>query len=270
MMTDSAQLRRLYDEQLRTDAETAGAQSVTTCGPLRLATFPGGRGFITYPPPGATGQPYGQLVIRALAHFRRDPAIVEVEWKTRGHDRTPGLPEALLGAGFVPGPTESIMIGPAARLAAKVALPVGVRLRRVSQESEVRAVSAMSDIGYGGAVSAARADDLLGRLAGATGLELWVAEVDGAPVGAGRLEPVAGSAVAGLWGGVVLPAWRGRGLYRALTAARARSALAQGKTLLHSDSTESSRPILERAGLVTVSTTTPYLWHPGPTDHDQR
>jgi hypothetical protein len=36
--------------------------------------------------------------------------------------------------------------------------------------------------------------------------------------------------------------------------------LAAGKTLLQSDSTEFSRPILERAGLVRVSSTTPYRW----------
>jgi hypothetical protein len=36
-----------------------------------------------------------------------------------------------------------------------------------------------------------------------------------------------------------------------------------GKRLIHSDSTEVSRPILERAGLVKVSTTTPYLWVAG-------
>jgi len=29
---------------------------------------------------------------------------------------------------------------------------------------------------------------------------------------------------------------------------------------VHSDSTEGSRPILERSGLVAVSTTTPYDW----------
>jgi N-acetylglutamate synthase-like GNAT family acetyltransferase len=95
-------------------------------------------------------------------------------------------------------------------------------------------------------------------------MELWVAEADGEVVGAGRLEPVANTAFAGIWGGAVLEAWRGRGIYRALTAARARSAMASGKTLLHSDSTEYSRPILERSGLLKVSTTTPYLWRRAP------
>ena len=91
-------------------------------------------------------------------------------------------------------------------------------------------------------------------------MELWVAEADGQLISAGRLEPVAGTEFAGLWGGATLPQWRRRGIYRALTAARARSALALGKTLLHSDSTEFSRPILERSGLIKVTTTTPYEW----------
>jgi hypothetical protein len=75
-----------------------------------------------------------------------------------------------------------------------------------------------------------------------------------------RLGPLWFLTFAGIWGGATPPAWRGRGIYRALTAARARSALARGKRLLHSDSTKFSRPILERSGLVSVFTTTPYLW----------
>jgi hypothetical protein len=101
---------------------------------------------------------------------------------------------------------------------------------------------------------------LLRRLGLDDGMELWVAEADGQMISAGRLEPVAGTEFAGLWGGATLPPWRRRGIYRALTAARARSALALQKTLLHSDSTEFSRPILERSGLIKVTTTTPYEW----------
>jgi len=32
------------------------------------------------------------------------------------------------------------------------------------------------------------------------------------------------------------------------------------RTVIHSDSTQYSRPILERSGLVQLSTTTPYRW----------
>ena len=58
----------------------------------------------------------------------------------------------------------------------------------------------------------------------------------------------------------VVPEWRGKGIYRALTAARARFALGEGVRYIHSDCSAMSRPILERSGLVAVTTSTPYLW----------
>jgi N-acetylglutamate synthase-like GNAT family acetyltransferase len=103
-------------------------------------------------------------------------------------------------------------------------------------------------------------EELMRRLALGDGMELWVAEADGQIVGAGRLDPVDGSDFAGIWGGATREDWRGQGIYRALTAARARSALALGKTFIYSESTEYSRPILERSGSLKVSTTTPYHW----------
>lgn len=257
-MTDAAALLRAYDEQLRTDAETPSAVDVTRLGPLRLVTFAGGRGFITYR--SLDGHDAPALVPQALEHYRRDPAIERVEWKTRGHDHAPGLHEALVAHGFAPDEPESIMIGEAAGLAVDVPLPAGVTLRRVTDEPDVRAMTAMQDEAFGDPVSEHMADGVLRRLGLDDGMELWVAEAEGRIVSAGRLEPVDGSDFAGIWGGATLEPWRGRGIYRALTAVRARSALQRGKTLIHSDSTEFSRPILERSGLVRVSTTTPYLW----------
>lgn len=250
-----------YDEQLRTESETFGAVSVARRGPLRLAKFDGGRGFITYRDlDGADEHAIRKLVPQALDHFRGDPTISRVEWKTRGHDHAPGLHEALLDSGFTPGQPESIMIGEASALAVDVELPEGVTLRTVTDEKDVRAMSAMADEAFGDPVSGEMADELLHRLSQRDGMELWVAEVRGQIVSVGRLEPVHGTDFAGIWGGATLLNWRGRGIYRALTAARARSALRLGKRLINSDSTEYSRPILERSGLVKVSTTTPYDW----------
>lgn len=252
-----------YDRQLRTDAETPSAVAVKRLGPLRLVTFPGGRGFVTYRDLGdADRTAIARLVDGALAHYRAYPEITRVEWKTRGHDRAPGLHDALVRSGFQPEQPESIMIGEAALLAVEVPLPAGVQLRRVTGESDVRALSAMQEEVFGGEFAEEMAEALLRRLGFGDGMELWVAEANGEIVGSGRLEPVPDTEFAGIWGGATRPHWRGRGIYRALTAARARSALALGKRLIHSDSTEDSRPILERAGLVKVSTTTPYLWRP--------
>jgi hypothetical protein len=265
-MTDGAneraRLLRAYDDQLRTDAETPGATAVERLGPLWLVTLGGGRGFITYRDlEGADAAAIASLVAAALAHFEQAPEFTEIEWKTRAHDLAPGLHEALLAHGFEPEAPESIMIGEAAALAVDVPLPDGVSLRRVTEERDVRAMNAMQNEVFGSRPSEAFIEAVMRRLAAGDGLEFWVAETDdGEIVSAGRLDPVANSDFAGVWGGATREHWRGRGIYRALTAARARSALALGKTLLHSDSTEYSRPILERAGLVKVSSTTPYQW----------
>lgn len=250
-----------YDQQLRTDAETPSAVAVERLGPLRLVTFAGGRGFVTYQDlAGADASKIARWVAETVAFYRADPEIVRVEWKTRGHDNAPGLHEALLENGFEPDETESVMIGDASALDVDVDLPRGVSLRRVTDETDIRAMSAMQDEVFGSPASDGNAEAILRRMARGDGMELWVAEHQGVIVSAGRLEPVPDTDFAGIWGGATREEWRGRGIYRALTAARARAAMSLGKTLIHSDSTEYSRPILERYGLVRVSTTTPYRW----------
>lgn len=200
------------------------------------------------------------LVSRALDHYSADHGVDKVEWKVRLHNASPGLPEALVTHGFAAEAAESIMVGPLEGLCANVPEPDGVTIRRVTSEPDVRAMSARADEAFGEAVDTRMADSLLARLARDDGMELWVAEADGQIVSGGRLEPVHGTDFVGIWGGSTLEAYRGRGIYRALTAARARSALAQGKTLVHSDSSEFSRPILERSGLLKVSSAVPYFW----------
>lgn len=263
-MDDRARFLAAYDAQLRTEAETASAVAVTVLGPLWLATFTGGRGFVTYQGlESADADAVVRLVRAALAHYEADPEITRVEWKTRAHDSAPTLHQCLLDHGFVAEEPESIMVGEAQRLAVEVPLPDQVTLRRVSAKSSVYAMCAMSAQVFGDSLdqSAAMADALLRRLSLDDEMELWVAEAHGQVISAGRLEPVPGTDFAGIWGGSTMKEWRGRGIYRALTAARARSALRRGRTLINSDSTEYSRPILERYGFLKVSTTTPYLWH---------
>lgn len=250
-----------YDSQLRTDSESAHALDTVILGPLRLSVFPGGRGFISYADlGGADADEIGELVDSAVEHFRALPGTTSVEWKTRGHDHAPGLHQALVSRGFVAEEPESIMIGEAALLAHDVPLPEGIEIRRTRTDADIWAMEEMQGTVFEDPEWRSRAETTLRRVREDDTVELWIATDGGRVVSAGRLEPVDGTDFAGLWGGATLPEWRGRGIYRALTAQRARSALAMGKRFLQSDSTEFSRPILERSGLVKVSTTTPYVW----------
>jgi GNAT superfamily N-acetyltransferase len=83
------------------------------------------------------------------------------------------------------------------------------------------------------------------------------------PVSSARIDFYAGTEFAGLFGGGTLPQWRGRGIYRALVAYRARLATARGYRYLQVDASAESRPILERLGFACVAMTTPYTWSPG-------
>jgi hypothetical protein len=164
-MNDSTDLLRAYDEQLRTDAETPSAILVDLLGPLRLVTFGGGRGFVTYRDlGGADAETIRRWVPEVLDRYRVDPDISRVEWKTRGHDHAPGLHDALLENGFIPDEPESIMIRAARDLALDLPLPAGVTLRRITREADVRTMTRMEAEVFGDSDADDVADALLHRL----------------------------------------------------------------------------------------------------------
>ena len=81
-----------------------------------------------------------------------------------------------------------------------------------------------------------------------------MAWLDGVPISSGRLELAPGKAFAGLYGGGTVPTQQGRGVYRALVAARATEARRRGHRFLTVDARETSRPILERLGFRPLDT----------------
>lgn len=258
----TSDLLAAYDEQLRREGEIGRADDVREHGPLLWAVFDHG-GFVTYRDlGGAEGDAVDSLVEATVAHFRDDTDVASFEWKTRGHDLPADLGERLEAHGLVPEPRETVMVGEAALLAVDVEVPPGVVVRRIKPgpgaAAEVARMLEAQESVFGTGRGPSVDSSLAELEAGSS--ELWIAEVDGRVVSGGRLTPVVGTAFAGIWGGSTLPELRGRGIYRALVAARARSALERGIRLIHSDCTDMSRPILERSGLVAVTTTTPYVW----------
>ncbi|THF86285.1 GNAT family N-acetyltransferase [Deinococcus sp. KSM4-11] len=257
-----AALLAAYDAQLREDSEMASADAFDRAGPLYRGVF-GDRGFVTYRDLGGlTGSALDDLIAQTVEHYAANPQIKTFEWKTRGHDAPADLPGRLIAHGLTPDDLETVMVGEAKLLAQPVPLPEGVTLRRIDNQPEPRAdverAAATLERAFGHGFGAG---GLLRRIEQRPDLiELWVAEAGGEVISAGRLEYVPDSDFAGLWGGGTLPEWRGQGIYRALTAARASSAADRGVRYLHSDCTAMSRPILERSGMIPVTTTTPYLW----------
>lgn len=267
---DTHSLRDRYDAQLRAEAELADCPEVARIGPVLAGTFPDrGRGFVTYASLGdPTRAELDALIDRVVAHFAADDRVGRFEWKTRGHDRPADLLDVLAAHGFALEEVETVMVGEAEpMLAADPGLPPAYALRRAETPDDIRAAERLAGEVFGDdpEQSAALANELVARATAEPGsFEMWAVHgPDGDPVCSGRVDFVDGTDFAGLWGGACRADHRGLGLYRALTAARARSALARGKRFLQSDCTAYSRPILERAGLVAVTTTTPAIWRRG-------
>jgi GNAT superfamily N-acetyltransferase len=185
-----------------------------------------------------------------------------VEWKTYAHDRTDDLTGRLLAHGFVPEELENLLIGRVPEMNYEPRLPPEVTLRQVTSRADTDRMAEMLSIVWNEDTS------VFGELlfndveANPDHVVLLVAESSGKVVSTARLNLEANSQFATLWAGSTLPGWRGRGIYRATVAYRARLAAKRGFKYLQVDASEDSRPILERLGLLTVSSTTPYIWSP--------
>ena len=171
-----------------------------------------------------------------VARMREVPG--HVEWKYYSHDG-PELRERLLAAGLEPEDEETVVVAEAASIA---------------PPSDDIELSLATDA----------FDELAARVFGRRyalpeKAVAVVAMVDGQPVSGGRVDFEEGVEFAGLFGGVTLPEFRGRGLYRATVAKRAELARERGYRWLYSDALPTSRPILERLGFVAMTTTTPFV-----------
>jgi len=263
---ESSSLLALYDSQLRTDAEFVETDEVTAIGPLLAGTFPTRRrGLITYAPLSAAGDELEGLVASALAHYAADPRVDEVEWKSRGHDHLPGLHEQLEYRGFHAGETETVMAGPVeAAIRIGTDMPDSYRVERADTETAVREAETLAGRVFGTSPERSRrkAEELVARFRRSpASFETWVVrDPSGQVVCSGRADFIDATSFVTLWGGACDEEHRGRGLYRAITTARAQSAASRGKKYLQVDCTRYSRPILERAGLTALTTTTPYIW----------
>ncbi|MFG2056606.1 GNAT family N-acetyltransferase [Micromonospora sp. NPDC048930] len=261
---DARSLRDAYDNQIRPEIPDPVPAGVTVerDGPLvRILGLDHG-GFLTYRTlDGLAGAELDALIARQVEIFRARGE--EVEWKLNGHDEPADLGDRLRAAGFVPEDLETVVVGPVAALAAAVpVLPEGVRLREVTSREDLERIRAMEE-----AVWHEDRSHLVTGLAkeieaDPQSITIVVAEAGDNVVSAGWVRYLRNTSFATLWGGSTLPEWRKKGIYRALVAYRARLAEQRGKTLVQVDCSPDSRPILERLGLVAVTTTTPYVYTP--------
>ena len=187
---------------------------------------------------------------------------LEFEWKLYGHDLPVDLGRRLRDAGFAPQPEETLMICEVADLTLDAEPPAGIRILPVTDQEGVDLVADVHEKAFGTSSARLRHQLLAHLKADPDTVVAVVALAGDEAVSAARMELVAGTRFAGLWGGGTVEEWRGRGIYRALVAHRARAAVERGYRYLQVDAVPESRAILERLGFQPLTVTTPYIYAP--------
>ncbi|HIV56915.1 MAG TPA: GNAT family N-acetyltransferase [Candidatus Stackebrandtia faecavium] len=265
-MTDAQSLLHEYDRQLRRriPRHVPAATTVERVGPLvRVVGLSCG---LIEPPAvlGVDGDDLDTLIAAQRDFFAERGEAVE--WKLREHDLPTSLPRRLVTAGFVPQPTETVMIGTTAEHVTEVAIPRDVTIRRTTATVDMSRIADFeSDVWQ--TDRSRLADDLTARVSAmGDDYAVFVAETGRRIVAAAWLEIESGTEFAGLWGGATAESWRGHGIYRAMVTWRAQLAHRRAIKYLQVDASVDSRPILQRLGFTAVTTTTPYVWMPNEVD----
>ncbi|QKW54532.1 GNAT family N-acetyltransferase [Streptomyces buecherae] len=250
-------MRAEFDRQLRQGVPPDGADSRVerTVDIVRQTSTTDGWNGVLWSR--LTPETADAAIAEQVRHF--GAAGVEFEWKLYDYDEPADLGKRLLAAGFVPEPTEALMVTEVERMTGDVPLPEGVTLRPVRDAADVGLMADVHARAFG--TDATRLHHRIAeQLADGTDTMVAVLAMAGdEPVCAARMECYPGTDFVGLWGGGTVAAWRGRGIYRALIAYRARVAAERGYRYLQVDASDDSRPILHRLGFAQLATTTPYV-----------
>ena len=175
------------------------------------------------------------------------------EWKVYDYDSPPDLKERLAAHGFEVEDTDAIMVLDLEEAPEALFRPASPALTRIRDPEGIKDVLAVENTVWGDDYSE------LGRsLAYMLAhhprvLSVYVAYVEGVPVSTGWIIFTEGSVFGSLWGGSTLSEYRGRGLYTALLAIRAREARERGVRYLTVDASPMSRPILEKFGFQVIA-----------------
>ncbi|HEY8383230.1 MAG TPA: GNAT family N-acetyltransferase [Microvirga sp.] len=260
----NAELLRRYDADVRRRTESLPPGfALAWDGPILRMTGPD-------PAPSSNGVLASDLdAATADAAISNEIAVFGAlghafEWKHFDYDAPSDLDRRLIAAGFEAAEPEMLVAFDVARGFAAPPLPPDLRIERLEDPATFGAIAAVNGTVYGDRDHAHWLQDTIAseKAASPDAIHVYAAFAGSEPVSVGWLRHTRGDAFGSLWGGSTLPAWRGKGVYTALVAARVREAEARGCRWLTVDCSPMSLPILERRGFERLAVTTPYIWRP--------
>jgi GNAT superfamily N-acetyltransferase len=190
-----------------------------------------------------------ETIDKEIAYFKRLGLADHFEWKVFGYDAPADLKDRLAARGFVAEDPDAVLILDLSAIPQALVQPVTHDVRRLTDPDQLGDVRTVLD-----AVWEGEDHGWIVNMMGATlrdkpeQVSVYAAYIKDVPVSAAWIDFHERSDFAGLWGGSTLPAYRQRGLYTALVAARAQEAIRRGMRYLTIDASPMSRAVLEKFG----------------------
>jgi GNAT superfamily N-acetyltransferase len=200
-----------------------------------------------------------RVIAEQIAYYQQ--LCQDFEWKTYDHDMPGDLKERLIAHSFQAEEPEALLVLDIDTAPAILLQPVTHVVRRIINPDRLEEVRRILESVWGVPhdwLIPALGDDLIDA---PDNLSVYVAYTEGAPVSAAWISFHDHNPFAGLWGGSTLAAYRGRGFYTALLAARLQEARQRGVRFLTIDASPLSRPIVEKNGFQFLTFTQPFKWH---------
>jgi len=195
------------------------------------------------------------IILEQATHYRG--LRTEVEWKVYQHDSPSDLLQRLERHGFEAGLRETVLVLDLQNHASWVEAPPAYRVIRVKDARQVDLYRQAAEEIFEKDYEFTASELLSGVRRRSTQHRGYLVIEDNIAVSIGRLYSHPQSAFGGMYGGGTLKQYRGRGMYRAIVAARAREAIKLGTRYLLVDALPTSRPILEKLGFVRLTDTWP-------------
>lgn len=195
------------------------------------------------------------LIRSEIQHF--SALVRSFEWKVYEFDQPSDLQALLEAEGFIAGDSETFMVYPSGRARGEFKARSATDIRRVRSVQGLEDIVSVQQRVWNQDFSwlVEQLSEVLTQRP--TELSLYCAYIDGQPVGCGWTSFPSGSVFAELHGGSVLESHRGRGIYGDLYRTRCAEIAERGYAWTAVDTTDMSRPILEKLGFERVCLTYP-------------
>ncbi|MGP6156082.1 MAG: hypothetical protein ACLPYS_00860 [Vulcanimicrobiaceae bacterium] len=199
-----------------------------------------------------------RVVAREAVYFRA--LGQDVAWKVYGATSPDVLPALLVGSGFEAEAQEAVLLLDSAAWGEAAPVLPGIEIRKVADAAGLRDLANASE-GRFGRSRPRQLEMLATRIFAAQPDTFGFIACCWKARGRRKARLPAQSHFASLWGGSTIPAFRHRGIYRALVTARVEEARRHGHTALFTEALATSRPILERLGFTPATSVTGWLLH---------